>query len=106
MMNPSNHKLTPTKANHPSGTTLAEVKATRPAAMVINTHKPPMVQVNRNHQNLVFITVNLLSLPSLFILRKRKEPSLIAQIIIRTPINRDRPSKLLTAKKVKRTMVM
>jgi hypothetical protein len=74
--------------------------------MVIKTHKPPRVQVNRYHQNLVFITVNLLSLPSLFTLEKRKDPSLIAQIIMSTPIKIDLIFNSLSAKKIKRTMDM
>jgi hypothetical protein len=83
---------------------LLEVIAARPAAMVINTHSPPRVQVNRYHQNLVFITVNLLSLPSLFTLEKRKYPNLTAQTIMRTPIKIDLISNSLRAKKVKRTI--
>ena len=103
-MNPSNHKTIPIKAYQPNGTTLAEVIAAKPAAMVMKTHKPPKVQVNRNHQNFVFITVNLLSFPSLLTLAKRNDPSLTAQIIISRPIKIDLMSRLLRARKVKRTM--
>ena len=66
-----------------------EVIAARPAHIVTNTQSPPNVQVKRNHQNLVFMTLKRLSLPSLLTLRNKNEPSLIAQIVIKEAIIMD-----------------
>ena len=52
------------------GAVFSEVIAARALAMVMKTHNPPIVQVIRYHTNCVFITVNLLSLPSFLTLKK------------------------------------
>ena len=45
------HNNVPIKAGHPKATVASDVMAANPAAMVINTQQPPIVQVIRYHTN-------------------------------------------------------
>ena len=56
--------------------------------IVSKTQSPPIVQVNKYQQNLVFITVNLLSLPFFFTRRNKNKPRRTAHIHTKETNNR------------------
>ena len=60
-------------------TSFGELIAAKAAPRDNKTHRPCTFQVIKNHENLVFIIVNLLSSPSFLTLQNKKDPRRIAQ---------------------------
>ena len=63
-------------------TSFGEQIAAKAAPRDNKTHRPWTFQVMKNHENLVFMIINLLSSPSFLTLQNKKDPSRIAQIEI------------------------
>ena len=63
-------------------TSFGELIAAKAAPRDNKTHRPWIFQVIQNHENLVFIIVNLLSSPAFLTLQNKKDPRRIAQIEI------------------------
>ena len=55
-------------------TSFGELIAAKAAPRDNKTHRPCTFQVIKNHENLVFIIVNLLSSPSFLTLQNKKDP--------------------------------
>ena len=85
---PKTHNPIPKYPDTPISTVVLDVSAASPAAIVTNTHSPPIVQVIKNHVNLVFITTNRESWPSFLILQNKKLPNLPAHMTIMAQIIR------------------
>ena len=60
-------------------TSFGEQIAAKAAPRDNKTHRPWIFQVIKNHENFVFIIVNLLSSPAFLTLQNKKDPNRIAQ---------------------------
>ena len=86
--NPKTHKVKPRYPSHPKVAVVVEDIAANAGEIVRKTQSPPIVQVNKYQQNLVFMTVNLLSLPFFFTRRNKNKPRRTAHIHTKETNNR------------------